>query len=167
MRNGAWNIVNDVTVRTDDRYADNLGGNVSIGGKQQSGKNIGAQVWERKLQGAQTDRELVQSPEGKDPATVPAGAIRYQVTANEMGTWNVQNATFTDELGSHLRYCGYVEVKHYPTGLSDTPATDAAAVAALDAMTPDQTVYVDVDGRDSYSSSRPRRWACPARGPSC
>ena len=86
--------------------------------------------------------------------TVPAGSYKYQVAANEAGDWDLSSASMADSLGSqYMEFVGYVRVEAY-TISSNAPGSgldDAAAIANLSGRTPDQTVWVKVDGKTSFS----------------
>ena len=86
--------------------------------------------------------------------TVPAGSYKYQVAANEAGDWDLSSASMADSLGSqYMEFVGYVRVDAY-TISSNAPGSgldDAAAIANLSSRTPDQTVWVEVDGQTSFS----------------
>lgn len=148
---GTWNIKNNASVRTDDQHSTQDGGNTQVGSGTSS-TTIGTQIWDRKADGALTTEAVTQSPgDGKADATIPAGAIKYQVVANELGQWDISGATLADTLGSRLQYKGYLQVDYFATGLSQAASSTAAAVSALQGMDPTKTVYCDIDGKTSFS----------------
>lgn len=129
-------------------------------------KTLDRKVWSRKLAGdaqeadttvTMTDSvfDVNGSPiDNPGSFTAPAGSYRYQVVANEAGDWDLSSASMADSLGSkYMEFVGYVRVEAY-TISSNAPGSgldDAAAIANLSRRTPDQTVWVKVDGQTSFS----------------
>ena len=159
-------INNRACIYTDDRRED---GGVWLNGHNAS-KTINRKVWSRKLAGGKQETESTVSMSGSvydatdssvnqitspdSSFTVPAGSYKYQVAANEAGDWDLSSASMADSLGSqYMEFVGYVRVEAY-TISSNAPGSgldDAAAIANLSSRTPDQTVWVKVDGKASFS----------------
>lgn len=133
-------------------------------------ETIDRKVWSRKLAGGKQETASTVSMSGSvydatgssvtqitspdSSFTVPAGSYKYQVAANEAGDWDLSSASMADSLGSqYMQFVGYVRVDAY-TISGDAPGSgldDAAAIANLSSRTPDQTVWVKVDGKTSFS----------------
>ena len=133
-------------------------------------KTIDRKVWSRKLAGGKqetastvsmsgsvydaTGSPVTQIPSPDSSFTVPAGSYKYQVAANEAGDWDLSSASMADSLGSqYMEFVGYVRVDAYTIISGDAPGSgldDAAAIANLSSRTPDQTVWVKVDGKPSF-----------------
>ena len=161
-----FKINNRACIYTDDRGTD---GGVLLRGYNTS-KTINRKVWSRKLAGGKqetestvsmsgsvydaTDSSVTQITSPDSSFTVPAGSYKYQVAANEAGDWDLSSASLKDSLGSqYMEFVGYVRVEAY-TISSNAPGSgmdDAAAIANLSSRTPDQTVWVKVDGQTSFS----------------
>lgn len=159
-------INNRACIYTDDSRED--GGGRLKG--YNSSKTINRKVWSRKLAGGKQETESTVSMSGSvydatgssvtqitspdSSFTVPAGSYKYQVAANEAGDWDLSSASMADSLGSqYMEFVGYVRVEAY-TISSNAPGSgldDAAAIANLSSRTPDQTVWVKVDGKPSFS----------------
>ena len=164
--NKDFKINNRACIYTDDRGTD---GGVWLRGYNTS-KTIDRKVWSRKLAGGKQETESTVSMSGSvydatdssvnqitspdSSFTVPAGSYKYQVAANEAGDWDLSSASMADSLGSqYMEFVGYVRVEAY-TISSNAPGSgmdDAAAIANLSSRTPDQTVWVKVDGQTSFS----------------
>ena len=164
--NKDFKINNRACIYTDDRGTD---GGVLLRGYNTS-KTINRKVWSRKLAGGKQETESTVSMSGSvydatdssvnqitspdSSFTVPAGSYKYQVAANEAGDWDLSSASMADSLGSqYMQFVGYVRVEAY-TISSNAPGSgldDAAAIANLSSRTPDQTVWVKVDGQTSFS----------------
>lgn len=164
--NKDFKINNRACIYTDDRGTD---GGVLLRGYNTS-KTINRKVWSRKLAGGKqetestvsmsgsvydaTDSSVTQITSPDSSFTVPAGSYKYQVAANEAGDWDLSSASMADSLGSqYMQFVGYVRVEAY-TISSNAPGSgldDAAAIANLSSRTPDQTVWVKVDGQTSFS----------------
>ena len=164
--NKDFKINNRACIYTDDRGTD---GGVLLRGYNTS-KTINRKVWSRKLAGGKqetestvsmsgsvydaTDSSVTQITSPDSSFTVPAGSYKYQVAANEAGDWDLSSASMADSLGSqYMEFVGYVRVEAY-TISSNAPGSgldDAAAIANLSSRTPDQTVWVKVDGQTSFS----------------
>ena len=164
--NKDFKINNRACIYTDDRGTD---GGVLLRGYNTS-KTIDRKVWSRKLAGGTRETESTVSMSGSvydatdssvnqitspdSSFTVPAGSYKYQVAANEAGDWDLSSASMADSLGSqYMEFVGYVRVEAY-TISSNAPGSgmdDAAAIANLSSRTPDQTVWVKVDGQTSFS----------------
>ena len=164
--NKDFKINNRACIYTDDRGTD---GGVWLRGYNTS-KTINRKVWSRKLAGGKQETESTVSMSGSvydatgssvtqitspdSGFTVPAGSYKYQVAANEAGDWDLSSASMADSLGSqYMEFVGYVRVEAY-TISSNAPGSgldDAAAIANLSGRTPDQTVWVKVDGQTSFS----------------
>ena len=164
--NKDFRINNRACIYTDDRGTD---GGVLLRGYNTS-KTINRKVWSRKLAGGKQETESTVSMSGSvydatdssvnqitspdSSFTVPAGSYKYQVAANEAGDWDLSSASMADSLGSqYMEFVGYVRVEAY-TISSNAPGSgmdDAAAIANLSSRTPDQTVWVKVDGQTSFS----------------
>lgn len=164
--NKDFKINNRACIYTDDSRTD---GGVWLKGYNTS-KTINRKVWSRKLAGGKQETESTVSMSGSvydatgssvtqitspdSSFTVPAGSYKYQVAANEAGDWNLSSASMADSLGSqYMQFVGYVRVDAY-TISSNAPGSgldDAAAIANLSSRTPDQTVWVKVDGQTSFS----------------
>ena len=164
--NKDFKINNRACIYTDDCGTD---GGVLLRGYNTS-KTIDRKVWSRKLAGGKQETESTVSMSGSvydatdssvnqitspdSSFTVPAGSYKYQVAANEAGDWDLSSASMADSLGSqYMEFVGYVRVEAY-TISSNAPGSgldDAAAIANLSSRTPDQTVWVKVDGQTSFS----------------
>lgn len=164
--NKDFKINNRACIYTDDRRLD---GGVRLNGYYTS-KTINRKVWSRKLAGGKqeadstvpmsgsvydaTGSSVTQITSPDSSFTVPAGSYKYQVAANEAGDWDLSSASMADSLGSqYMEFVGYVRVDAY-TISSNAPGSgldDAAAIANLSGRTPDQTVWVKVDGQTSFS----------------
>ena len=164
--NKDFRINNRACIYTDDSRTD---GGVWLKGYNTS-KTINRKVWSRKLAGGKQETESTVSMSGSvydatgssvtqitspdSSFTVPAGSYKYQVAANEAGDWDLSSASMADSLGSqYMEFVGYVRVEAY-TISSNAPGSgpdDAAAIANLSSRTPDQTVWVKVDGQISFS----------------
>ena len=164
--NKDFKINNRACIYTDDSRTD---GGVWLNGHNSS-KTINRKVWSRKLAGGKQETESTVSMSGSvydatgssvtqitspdSSFTVPAGSYKYQVAANEAGDWDLSSASMADSLGSqYMEFVGYVRVDAY-TISSNAPGSgldDAAAIANLSSRTPDQTVWVKVDGKTSFS----------------
>ena len=158
-------INNRACIYTDDSRE---GGGVWLNGHNAS-KTINRKVWSRKLAGGKQEAESTVSMSGSvydatgssvtkitspdSSFTVPAGSYKYQVAANEAGDWDLSSASMADSLGSqYMEFVGYVRVEAY-TISSNAPGSgldDAAAIANLSSRTPDQTVWVKVEGKPSF-----------------
>lgn len=159
-------INNRACIYTDDSRKD---GGLRLNGYMTS-KTIDRKVWSRKLAGGKQETESTVSMSGSvydatgssvtqitspdSSFTVPAGSYKYQVAANEAGDWDLSSASMAYSLGSqYMEFVGYVRVDAY-TISSNAPGSglnDAAAIANLSSRTPDQTVWVKVDGQTSFS----------------
>lgn len=164
--NKAFKINNRACIYTDDSRKD---GGLRLNGYMTS-KTIDRKVWSRKLAGGKQETESTVSMSGSvydatgssvtqitspdSSFTAPAGSYKYQVAANEAGDWDLSSASMADSLGSqYMKFVGYVRVDAY-TISSNAPGSglnDAAAIANLSSRTPDQTVWVKVDGQTSFS----------------
>lgn len=164
--NKDFKINNRACIYTDDSRTD---GGLRLNGYMTS-KTIDRKVWSRKLAGGKQETESTVSMSGSvydatgnsvtqitspdSSFTVPAGSYKYQVAANEAGDWDLSSASMADSLGSqYMKFVGYVRVDAY-TISSNAPGSglnDAAAIANLSSRTPDQTVWVKVDGQTSFS----------------
>lgn len=164
--NKDFKINNRACIYTDDSRED---GGLWLNGYMTS-KTIDRKVWSRKLAGGKQETESTVSMSGSvydatgssvtqitspdSGFTVPAGSYKYQVAANEAGDWDLSSASMADSLGSqYMEFVGYVRVEAY-TISSNAPGSgmdDAAAIANLSSRTPDQTVWVKVDGQTSFS----------------
>lgn len=164
--NKDFKINNRACIYTDDSRTD---GGVWLKGYNTS-KTINRKVWSRKLPGGKQETESTVSMSGSvydatgssvtqitspdSGFTVPAGSYKYQVAANEAGDWDMSSASMADSLDSqYMEFVGYVRVEAY-TISSNAPGSgldDAAAIANLSSRTPDQTVWVKVDGQTSFS----------------
>lgn len=132
-------------------------------------KTLDRKAWSRKLVGDKQEADItveiseniydatgdtvtsISSP--GNSFTVPAGSYQYQVVANETGDWDLSSASMTDSLsGTYMQFVGYVCVKAYT--ISDnapgSDITDADAIKNLNSRQPDQTVWVKVDGKQSF-----------------
>jgi len=165
--NKDFKINNRACIYTDDRRLD---GGVRLNGYYTS-KTINRKVWSRKLAGGKqeadstvpmsgsvydaTGSSVTQITSPDSSFTVPAGSYKYQVAANEAGDWDLSSASMADILDSqHMEFVGYVRVDAYTIISGDAPGSgldDAAAIANLSSRTPDQTVWVKVDGQTSFS----------------
>lgn len=164
--NKDFKINNRACIYTDDSRKD---GGLRLNGYMTS-KTIDRKVWSRKLAGGKQETESTVSMSGSvydatgnsvtqitspdSSFTLPAGSYKYQVAANEAGDWDLSSASMADSLGSqYMKFVGYVRVDAY-TISSNAPGSglnDAAAIANLSSRTPDQTVWVKVDGQTSFS----------------
>ena len=164
--NKDFKINNRACIYTDDSRKD---GGLRLNGYMTS-KTIDRKVWSRKLAGGKQETESTVSMSGSvydatgssvtqitspdSSFTVPVGSYKYQVAANEAGDWDLSSASMADSLGSqYMQFVGYVRVEAY-TISSNAPGSgldDAAAIANLSSRTPDQTVWVKVDGQTSFS----------------
>lgn len=163
--NKDFKINNRACIYTDDRRLD---GGVWLNGYMTS-TTINRKVWSRKLAGGKqetastvsmsgsvydaTSSSVTQITSPDSSFTVPAGSYKYQVAANEAGDWDLSSSSMADSLGSqYMEFVGYVRVEAY-TISSNAPGSgldDAAAIANLSSRTPDQTVWVKVDGQTSF-----------------
>ena len=159
-------INNRACIYTDDSRKDGGGW---LNGYMTS-TTIDRKVWSRKLAGGKQEAESTVSMSGSvydatgssvtpitspdSSFTVPAGSYKYQVAANEAGDWDLSSASMADNLGSqYMEFVGYVRVEAYTISSGDAPGSgldDADAVANLSSRTPDQTVWVKVDGQTSF-----------------
>lgn len=164
--NKDFKINNCACIYTDDNRKD---GDVLLRDRNIS-KTINRKVWSRKLAGEKQEAESTVSMIGSvydatgssvtpitspdSSFTVPVGSYKYQVAANEAGDWDLSSASMADRLGNqYMQFVGYVRVDAY-TISGDAPGSgldDAAAIANLSRRTPDQTVWVKVDGKTSFS----------------
>lgn len=164
--NKDFKINNRACIYTGDSSTD---GGVWLNGYMTS-TTINRKVWSRKLAGGKQETESTVSmgdsvydatggsvtpitpPDSS--FTVPAGSYKYQVAANEAGDWDLSSASMADSLGSqYMQFVGYVRVDAY-TISRNAPGSgldDAAAIANLSGRTPEQTVWVKVDGQTSFS----------------
>ena len=168
--NKDFKINNRACIYTDDNRPED--GGVWLNGYY-TNKTINRKVWSRKLAGGKQETEstvsmsgsvydatgssVTQIPSPDSSFTVPAGSYKYQVAANEAGDWDLSSASLKDSLGSqysqYMQFVGYVRVDAY-TISSKAPVSgldDAAAIANLSGRTPNQTVWVKVDGQTSFS----------------
>lgn len=163
--NKAAQINNRACIYTGDSSTD---GGVWLKGYNTS-TTINRKAWSRKLAGGKqetastvsmggsvydaTGSSVTKIPSPDSSFTVPAGSYKYQVAANEAGDWDLSSASMADSLGSqYMQFVGYVRVDAY-TISSNAPGSgldDAAAIANLSGRTPDQTVWVKVDGQTSF-----------------
>ncbi len=131
--------------------------------------NLSHKVWARKLVGSRQEIENMVSLSGSvydatgnavapitEPEasfTVPVGSYQYQVVANEAGDWNLSSASMKDSLSNqYMQFVGYIQVNAY-TIAGDAPSSDLSdesVIANLSARTPDKTVWVKVDGLQSF-----------------
>ncbi len=145
-------------------------GNQTLGASNTS-SNVSSQQWERKIQGTAITDPITQnapasfysysdsawaSSSAGESITIPAGSIQYQVAVNEQGLWNVSSSMFKDALssnGAYLNYSGYLRLDYYSAGLGDSASynSDQAAVSALSALTPEKTVWLNIDNMTSFS----------------
>lgn len=158
-------INNRACIYTDDSRE---GGGVWLNGHNAS-KTINRKVWSRKLAGGKQEADSTVSMSGSvydatgssvtpitppdSSFTVPAGSYKYQVAANEAGDWDLSSASMADSLGSqYMKFVGYVQVEAYTINgdALGSGLDDAAAIANLSSRTPDQTVWVKVDGQTSF-----------------
>lgn len=164
--NKDFKINNRACIYTDDSRTDGGGW---LNGYMTS-TTINRKAWSRKLAGGKQETASTVSMIGSvydatgssvtpitspdSSFTVPAGSYKYQVAANEAGDWDLSSASMADSLGSqYMKFVGYVRVEAY-TISGNAPGSgldDAAAVANLSSRTPDQTVWVKVDGQTSFS----------------
>ena len=164
--NKDFKINNRACIYTDDSRKD---GGVWLKGYNTS-TTINRKAWSRKLAGGKQETEstvsmggsvydatgspVTQIPSPDSSFTVPAGSYKYQVAANEAGDWDLSSASMADSLGSqYMEFVGYVRVDAYTISSNDAPGSgldDAAAIANLSRRTPDQTVWVKVDGKTSF-----------------
>ena len=165
--NKDFKINNRACIYTGDSSTDG-GGRLS---GYMTSTTINRKVWSRKLAGGKqeagstvsmsgsvydaTGSSVTEIPSPDSSFTVPAGSYKYQVAANEAGDWDLSSASMADSLGSqYMEFVGYVRVDAYTISSSDAPGSgldDAAAIANLSSRTPDQTVWVKVDGKTSFS----------------
>lgn len=84
--------------------------------------------------------------------TVPKGSYKYQVVANEKGDWDLSSAVMTDTLqdNGYMQYVGYVQVSAYKLTDGEEFSSDANAVNALKAATPEKTVWVKIEELKSF-----------------
>ena len=164
--NKDFKINNRACIYTDDSREDD---GVRLNGYMTS-TTIDRKAWSRKLAGGKqetastvsmsgsvydaTGNSVTKIPSPDSSFTVPAGSYKYQVAANEAGDWDLSSASMADSLGSqYMQFVGYVRVDAY-TISRNAPGSgldDAAAIANLSSRTPDQTVWVKVDGKTSFS----------------
>lgn len=163
MSNGVTGIYNRAQVYADD----------SKNGPQLNAYNTNTELsnytWERKMGGAQIRSNVLQEVGGEvydatvsTPAgsklptisnpgnhTVGAGAYRYTVIVNEAGEWDVTSSNWNDALGSQfLEYDGYVRVDVY-NSVNGSGGEDAVR-ERLESQTPKRTIWVKVDGQQSF-----------------
>lgn len=159
-------INNRACIYTDDSRID---GNEWLNGYN-TYKTINRKFWSRKLVGKKQETEInvsmsgsmydiidgsiIQIASADSDFTVPVGSYKYQVVVNEAGDWNLSSASLTDSLGSqYMEFVGYVQVDAY-TISSDVPGfglDDEEAVANLIERTPSQTIWVKIDGKNSFN----------------
>ena len=164
--NKDFKINNRACIYTDDSRKDGGGW---LNGYMTS-TTINRKVWSRKLAGGKQEAASTVSMSGSvydatgssvtqitspdSSFTVPAGSYKYQVAANEAGDWDLSSASMADSLGSqYMQFVGYVRVDAY-TISRNAPGSgldDAAAIANLSGRTPNQTVWVKVDRKTSFS----------------
>ena len=133
-------------------------------------QTLGHKIWDRKLAGEKLEAEETVSMSGSaydatgdsvTPITspdssfaVPVGSYQYQVVANEAGDWDLSSASLKDSFDNqYMQFVGYVQVNAYKI-TKDAPSsdlTDEQAIANLSRRTPDETVWVKVDGIKSFS----------------
>lgn len=166
-KNGAWRLRNSANLRTDDSSSMGSDGNQILVDGLTSDMNLGEKVWDRKTVGTRTEDAVTETATGNvyvdqdsswtadadhaKTAEVPAGSYLYQVVVNEDGLWDVSNAVMEDTLGQYLQYAGFLRIDYYNGGLGSTASDSSAAVAGLQAKTPDQTWWLDIDGKTSFS----------------
>lgn len=116
------------------------------------GKEITAKKWARKLLGDKVETEQTVWMDETNAFTVPAGSYKYQVVVNEAGDWDVSSANMKDDLHSaNMNYVGYVRVDAYEiTARSNVTSGDDEAVKKLEELKPSQTVWVPIDGKNSF-----------------
>ncbi len=151
-------INNRACIYTDEDRKD---GNEKLNGYN-TRKFMNRKVWSRKLVGEKQETETTVSMNGSfydsdgnfiDNFTVPAGSYQYQVVVNEAGDWDLSSASMEDDLGSqYMQFVGYVRVDAYTIGNNAVGSglNDTAAVANLSGRKPDQTVWVKVEGENSF-----------------
>lgn len=171
---GVFVAAGNKVVQINNRACIYTGDSSTDGGGRLNGymtsKTIDRKVWSRKLAGGKQETESTVSmsgsvydatgssvtpiPSSDSSFTVPAGSYKYQVAANEAGDWDLSSASMADSLGSqYMQFVGYVRVEAY-TISGDAPGSgldDAAAIANLSSRTPNQTVWVKVGRKTSFS----------------
>ena len=79
---------------------------------------------------------------------VPKGSQQYQVIVNEAGDWDLSKATLEDRLSSTLTtFVGYVKLEAFKATTDSQGAFKAPDLNG----TPEQTLWVNVDGQSSFS----------------
>lgn len=158
--NTEFTIHNRATILSDPSRSD--GGNQRME-NYKIATNITSKKWARKLLGEKIEESKEISMSGKicDTAgsatnessfTLPADSYQYQVVVNEDGDWDVSSAVMKDSLGTnaHMHYVGYARVDAYQIQSRSNYGSDDAAADALSGMTPEETVWVKIDGAKAF-----------------
>lgn len=86
--------------------------------------------------------------------TVPQNAQEYTVIVNEDGTWNMSNTHFKDDFqDARIAYTGYLKIEEFDKLSSigtGNNLSDNQALQNLNEVTPNKTVYIDIDGKSSF-----------------
>ena len=151
-------------------YSDDTvsGGNKKFASAIQE-KNLGKKVWDRKLQSdpitkeeqitiPQQDKIYDQNmeifPLAAHSFKIPKGSYKYQVVVNEAGDFDVSSAIFGDALANdYLAYTGYLKIEYYDTGIKEDLTNDKEAAAKLEEKTPTETMWININGQNSFSFS--------------
>lgn len=164
LRGNTNDINNRTGVHSDDSKE---GGDVHLN-TANSNKTITIKKWDRKMAGNRLSTETAVDIPASDTVysepgstanspgsfTVHAGSYRYNVIVNETGDWDLSSAALRDSLSSaYLRYSGYLKVSAYKTDPDGFPtgADDQQALTKLEGMTPEKTVWLDINGDSEFS----------------
>lgn len=143
-------IANRAGIFTDENRTD--GGNSRLNAYNTE-KWLSSKRWSRKLAGdAEPETKEIEMSGAAEPSfTVPGGSYRYEVVVNEAGNWNMQSTTLKDTLSTYMKYVGYLRVDAYKIENGTDYPSDDSAVSGLHQKTPVKTVWVKVDGQQSFS----------------
>lgn len=134
-------------------------------------KTLKRKIWDRKLAGEKQEESnsitmsgkvydatgvsvsKIETPDGS--FTVPAGSYKYQVVANEAGDWDLSSASLKDSLNNqYMSFVGYIQVNAYTITDGNAPGsdlTDEDVISKLEAMSPDETVWVKIENLKSFN----------------
>lgn len=165
VRNGDFNFQNYASF-VGGAGTDKLMKNHSFGGSHAQ-TYIYHNQWTRKLNGTVVDKAKTINF-GTDTAynsdktlssdtgfTVPANAQEYIVIVNEGGEWNMSGAAFKDSFDdTRIAYTGYLKIeefnKIYDSGVHTNNITNPVLLSDLNNHTPNQTIWVNIDGQNSF-----------------
>lgn len=126
--------------------------------------------WLRKIKGGNVNTDHVDIPAGEkvyqyngdniEEAANPGGfelssdSLKYQIILNEDGRWDMSSTIMKDKFNTnHMLYKGYVQVSAFKLseGTVGDHSGDNALLSILNNSQSEKTVWLDVDGRESYS----------------